>query len=59
MKAGLNLFSIRNLIKTEKDFLDTAIKLREMGYSTMQYSGGEFIPERIARVSKASGRVGQ
>ena len=55
MKAGLNLFSIRNFIKTEEDFLDTAIKLREMGYSTMQYSGGEFVPERIARVSKASG----
>lgn len=54
MNAGLNLFSIRNLIKTEQDFLDTAIKLREMGYSSMQYSGGEFIPERIARVSKAA-----
>ena len=55
MNAGLNLFSIRNLIKTEEDFLDTAIKLREMGYSSMQYSGGEYVPERIARVSKESG----
>ena len=55
MNAGLNLFSIRNLIKTEEDFLDTAIKLREMGYSSMQYSGGEYVPERIARVSKSSG----
>ena len=55
MKVGLNLFSIRNLIKTEEDFLDTALKLREMGYTSMQYSGGDFIPERIKRVSEASG----
>ena len=33
MKAGLNLFSIRNLLQTEQDFLATAIKLKEMGYS--------------------------
>ena len=55
MKVGLNLFSIRNLIKSEEDFLDTALKLREMGYSSIQYSGGDFIPERIKRVSEASG----
>lgn len=55
MKAGINLFSIRNLIKTEEDFLDTAIKLRDMGYSSMQYSGGEYDPGRIRRVSRASG----
>ena len=55
MNAGLNLFSIRNLIKTEEDFLDTAVKLRDMGYSSMQYSGGEFLPDRIKRVSESSG----
>ena len=55
MNAGLNLYSIRNLIKTEEDFLDTAIKLREMGYTTLQYSGGEFLPDRIKRVSEAAG----
>ena len=54
MKVGLNLFSIRNLIKTEEDFLDTALKLRDMGYTCMQYSGGEFDPGRIKRVSDAS-----
>ena len=32
MKAGLNLHSIRNLIKTEEVFLETAQKLKEMGY---------------------------
>lgn len=55
MKAGLNLFSIRTLISTEEDFLSTAEKLRDMGYSYLQYSGAEFVPDRIKRVSEASG----
>ena len=55
MKAGINLYSIRNLIKTEEDFLDTALKLKEMGYISMQYSGAEFVPDRLKRVSEASG----
>ena len=55
MKAGLNLYSLRTLISTEKDFLETAIKLRDMGYSYLQYSGAEFVPERIKRVSEESG----
>lgn len=55
MIAGLNLFSVRNLIKTEEDFLDTAKKLRDMGYAYIQYSGGPFEPERIARVSREVG----
>ena len=55
MEFGLNLFSLRNLIKTEEAFLDTAIKLREMGYSFLQYSGGPFNADMIARVSQKSG----
>lgn len=55
MEAGLNLYSIRNLIKTEEDFLDTAKKLKEMGYTYIQYSGGPYDPEMIKRVSEASG----
>jgi len=55
MKAGLNLYSIRNLIQTEEAFLDTANKLREMGYSSMQYSGAGYDPDMIKRVSEASG----
>ena len=31
MKAGLNLFSIRNLLDSEENFLATALKLKEMG----------------------------
>lgn len=54
MRTGLNLYSIRNLIKTEEDFLKTALNLAEMGYDSMQYSGGEYDPDRIARVSAAS-----
>ena len=55
MKVGLNLYSIRNLIATEEDFLVTAHKLREMGYDYLQYSGGEYDPARIKRVSEAAG----
>lgn len=55
MEAGLNLYSIRNFLKTEEEFLATAHKLREMGYTYLQYSGGEFDPARIKRVSEASG----
>lgn len=55
MKAGINLYSLRTLISTEKEFLETAIKLRDMGYSYLQYSGAEFVPERIKKVSLESG----
>lgn len=54
MNFGLNLFSIRNLITTEEEFLDTAIKLREMGYSFMQFSGTKYDVDKIKRVSEAS-----
>lgn len=55
MKAGLNLFSIRNLIQTEEQFAQTADKLKKMGYDYIQYSGGPFEPEMIKRVSQNSG----
>ena len=35
---GLNLFSIRNYLDTEEHFLEVAKKLKEMGYSYMQFS---------------------
>jgi len=54
-EIGLNLYSLRNCIATEEDFLSTAIRLREMGYTFLQYSGAAFDPDRIARVSKESG----
>ena len=54
MEAGLNLFSIRSLIQTEEDFLKIALKLKELGYSYMQFSGAPYDADKIARVSKAS-----
>ena len=55
MKVGLNLYSIRNLLGTEEDFLATAYKLREMGYDYLQVSGVKYDAEMIARVSKTAG----
>lgn len=55
MEIGLNLYSLRNLIKTEDGFFDTMIKLKDIGISYVQYSGAEFDAERIARVSERSG----
>ncbi len=53
--VGLNLYSIRTLIKTEEDFYNTCLKLKEMGYTKIQYSGAEYDPERIKRVSEKTG----
>ena len=39
MKFGLNLYSIRNLVGTPEGFRETAHKLKEMGYDTLQISG--------------------
>ena len=55
MEFGLNLYSIRNLIKEEDMFIDTAHKLREMGYDFLQFSGAPFDADLIARVSRESG----
>ena len=55
MEAGINLYSLRKQISTEADFLATANRLREMGYSYIQFSGGPYDADMIARVSKESG----
>ena len=55
MKAGLNLWSLQKFIKTEEDFLDTALKLKDMGYDFLQFSGAPYDPELIKRVVDASG----
>ena len=51
MEFGLNLYSVRDLIKTEDGYLNTIKSLKEMGISYVQYSGADFIPERIEKVS--------
>ena len=55
MQVGLNLFSIRSLIQTEQEFLETALKLKAVGYDYLQFSGAAFDADKIARVSKESG----
>ncbi len=55
MEVGLNLFSIKTLISTEKDFIQTALKLKEMGYSYMQFSGVPYDPKLIKKVIEESG----
>lgn len=55
MDFGLNLFSLRTLLKDEAGFLDTANKLRDMGYSFLQFSGCPYDADMIARVSRESG----
>lgn len=52
---GLNLYSVRNLIGTEKDFLETALKLKKGGYSFVQFSGSPLTPAEIKRVVDESG----
>lgn len=55
MKAGINLFTLRKSIASEKDFLDTMLRLKNMGYSYVQFSGAPFDADMIARVSEESG----
>ena len=55
MQAGLNLFSVCNLLQTEKEYCDTLIKLKEMGYSYVQFSGVKYDVELIKRGIKESG----
>lgn len=52
---GVNLFSLRTMIKTEEDFLATTLALCEMGYDCVQFSGAPFDAEMIKRVSEKSG----
>lgn len=42
-------------MKDEETFINTAIKLREMGYDVLQFSGAPFDADLITRVSRASG----
>jgi sugar phosphate isomerase/epimerase len=52
MKLGLNLYSIRNLIQTEEDFLQTATLLKDMGYAFVQFSGAPIQADALKRVSE-------
>lgn len=55
MTFGLNLYSIRQQIATPDSFLDTAQRLAEMGYASLQFSGAPFDKDVIRSVSEKSG----
>ncbi len=55
MQAGLNLFSVRNLLDGEQGLLNTCRQLKEDGYSFFQFSGLPFDGEMIKRVQDALG----
>ena len=55
MKFGLNLYSLRKQIATKEDFLETAKRLKALGYDYLQYSGGPWEPETVKEVSEAVG----
>ena len=49
MQIGLNLFSVRNDVQTEETFMETAKKIKEMGYDTLQLSGCPYNPALARR----------
>ena len=54
-KFGLNLYSLRDFIKTEDALCDTLTRLKDMGYSFVQYSGAPFDAEMILRATEKTG----
>ncbi len=52
MDAGLNLYTLHKLIGTEEGLVEVTLRLKEMGYSYLQFSGAPFSGEMIARVSE-------
>ena len=52
MKFGINLYTLHKLIQTEEGLEKTFVCLAELGYSYVQFSGGQFDADMIARVSR-------
>lgn len=55
MEIGLNLYSIRNHIQTENEFVDTCKILKDYGYSFVQYSSLPIYTDWIQREIKEAG----
>jgi sugar phosphate isomerase/epimerase len=49
MRAGLNLYSLRDFIGNEEAYLNTLKSLKEMGYSYLQFSGAPLNEEMIIK----------
>lgn len=52
---GLNLFSIRNYLESEEKFTDVLQKLKDMGYTYVQFSGAPFNAPMIKRAIEKTG----
>ena len=55
MQFGLNLYSLRNQIKTEDGLISTLDKLKRTGYSFVQFSGAPFDADVIRRATEKTG----
>ena len=55
MKVGLNLYSLRDLVQTQKGFAEVLQKVEQMGYSYIQLSGVPLSPQVIAQESNKAG----
>ena len=55
MEVGLNLFSLYKYIQNEDGLVSTVLRLKDMGYSYMQFSGAPFDGKMIARVAQKTG----
>ena len=54
-RFGINLYSVRDLIKTEDGLKKTVGALIDAGYTYFQFSGAEFDADMIARVKNDCG----
>ena len=52
---GLNLYSLREQIKTEELLVETLTRLKDMGYSFVQFSGAPFDAGMILRAAEKTG----
>lgn len=55
MEAGLNLYSLRDLVQTREGFAEVLQKLKQAGYSYIQISGVPLSPQVIAEESGKAG----
>ncbi|MDR0426404.1 MAG: sugar phosphate isomerase/epimerase [Clostridiales bacterium] len=55
MNVGINLYSLHTKIQSEAALIETANRLKEMGYAYLQYSGAPFETGRLRRVIAETG----
>ena len=56
LKLGAQLYTVREYMKTEKDFAETIKKIADIGYKYVQVSGiGDVSPQAIRDITQANG----